>query len=85
MLLTKKIFVRKFKTKEESQEKSEEKSEELKEYINNTLTFIEEESIVKYFNFLKPIDLANKLYEKKDAKKKQKTELVEEIKNRWSN
>ena len=76
-----------FKTKEE---KSEEKSEELKEYINNTLTFIEEESkgisndlIVKYFNFLKPIDLANKLYEKKRCTKK--TELVEEIKNRWSN
>ena len=68
MLSTKKIFVRKFKTKEESQEKSE----ELKEYINNTLTFIEEESIVKYFNFLKPIDLANKLYEKKDAKKTKK-------------
>ena len=47
------------------------------EYINNTLTFIVEESkgisndlIVKYFNFLKPIDLANKLYEKKDAQKK---------------
>ena len=74
MLSTKKIFVSKFKTKEESKEKSE-----LKEYINNTLTFIEEESkgisndfIVKYFNFLKPIDLANKLYEKKDAKKTKK-------------
>ena len=44
--------------------------------INNDL-------FTKYFSFLKPIDLANKLYETNDAKKN--SELVEEIKNRWSN
>ena len=36
-----------------------------------------------YFNFLAPIDLAKKLFETKDKKKN--SELVEEIKNRWSN
>ena len=44
--------------------------------INNDL-------FTKYFSFLKPIDLSNKLYETNDAKKN--SELVEEIKNRWSN
>ena len=38
---------------------------------------------MKYFNFLKPMDLANTLDEKKDAEKN--SELVEETKNRWSN
>ena len=33
---------------------------------------------MKHFNFLKPIDLGNKLYEIKDAKKN--SELVEEVK-----
>ena len=54
------------------------------------MTFIEEESkginndlFTKYFNFIKPIDLANKLCETKDAKKNR--ELVEEIKVRWTN
>ena len=68
-------------------EKSE---EELKEYINNIFTFIEGESedinndlFAKYLNFSKPIDLTKKLYETKDAK--ENSELVEEIKNRWSN
>ena len=58
-----------FKTKEE---KSEEKSEELKEYINNTLTFIEEKSeginhdlFNRYFNFLTPINLAKKIIRNK--------------------
>ena len=37
----------------------------------------------KYFNFLKPSTLANKLYETKNKNKNNK--LVEEIKNRWSN
>ena len=36
-----------------------------------------------YFNFLAPIDLAKKLFETKDKKKN--SELLEEIKNRWSN
>ena len=71
----------KSKTKEENQikrKKSGETDEELKEYINNTFTFIEgklkginNDLLTKYFNFLKPIDLANKLYETKDAKEKQ--------------
>ena len=72
-----------FKTKEE---KSEEK---LKKYINDTFTFIEEKSkgiindlFTKCFNFLKPIDLANKLYGTKDKKKS--NELVGLIKVRWS-
>ena len=73
-----------FKTKEE---KSEEK---FKEYINDAFTFIEEKSkginndlFTKCFNFLKPIDLANKLYGTKDKKKS--NELVGLIKVRWSN
>ena len=37
----------------------------------------------KYNNFLKPIDLAKKLYERKDAK--ESSGIVEEIKNKWSN
>ena len=36
-----------------------------------------------YFHFSAPIDLAKQLYETKDKKKK--SELVEEIKTRWSN
>ena len=77
-----------FKTKEE---KSEEIKEETKEgLINNVIALIERESkdinndlFKKYFNFSEPIDLAKKLFEKKDKKKN--SELVEEIKNRWSN
>ena len=37
----------------------------------------------KYNNFLKAIDLAKKLYERKDAK--ESSGIVEEIKNKWSN
>ena len=37
----------------------------------------------KYFDFSGPIDLADKLLKTKDAK--ENDELVEEIKNRWSN
>ena len=37
----------------------------------------------KYFDFSKSIDLANKLYETKGVKENK--ELVEEIRNRWSN
>ena len=37
----------------------------------------------KHFNFSAPIDLAKKLFETKDKKKN--SDLVEEIKNRWSN
>ena len=37
----------------------------------------------KYFDFSPSIDLANELYKTKDAK--ENSELVEQIKNRWSN
>ena len=73
-----------FKTKEE---KLEETKEEL---TTNTVTFIEKNSkdinndlFQTYFNFLAPIDLATKLFKTKDKKKN--SELVKEIKNRWSN
>ena len=77
-----------FKTKEE---KSEEIKEETKEgLINNVIALIERESkdinndlFKTHFNFSAPIDLAKKLFETKDRKKN--SELVEEIKNRWSN
>ena len=72
-----------FKTKEE---KLEETKEEL---TTNTVTFIEKNSkdinndlFQTYFNFLAPIDLATKLFKTKDKKKN--SELVKEIKNRWS-
>ena len=77
-----------FKTKEE---KSEEKSEmKIEKPINDGIIFIEEKSkdinnylFNKYCNFSALIDLAKKLFETKDKKKN--SELVEEIKNRWSN
>ena len=77
-----------FKTKEE---KSEEKSEEkIEKSIKYGITFIKEKSrdtnnnfFKTCFNFSAPIDLAKKLFETKDKKKN--SELVEEIKNRWSN
>ena len=79
-----------FKTKEEIKEEIKEKSKELKQYINNTFNFIEGKSEVinndlfaKYFNFSKPIDLAKKLHETKDAK--ENSALVDEIKNGRSN
>ena len=72
-----------FKTKEE---KLEETKEEL---TTNAVTFIEKNSkdinndlFQTYFNFLAPIDLATKLFKTKDKKKN--SELVKEIKNRWS-
>ena len=72
-----------FKTKEE---KLEETKEEL---TTNTVTFIEKNSkdinndlFQTYYNFLAPIDLATKLFKTKDKKKN--SELVKEIKNRWS-
>ena len=87
----KNIFPYKDSESKPEEEKAEVKSKEkLKEYINNTFTFIERKSkdinnnlFMKYFNFLKPIDLGNKLYEIKDAKKN--SELLEEVKNRRSN
>ena len=83
---SKKIFPYKNSESKTREEKSGEKSG----YINNTFTLIEEKSeginndlLAKYFTFSKPIDLAKQLHETKDAKKN--SELVEEIKNRWSN
>ena len=81
-----------FKTKEEEiKDKLKEKSqEELKEYINNTFTFIEEQSEVinndlfrKYSDFQHLLIWRKKLFETKDAKENSK--LIEEIKNRWGN
>ena len=70
-----------FKTKEE---KSEEES------INDGIIFIKEKSrninndlFKKYFYISAPIDLAKKLFGTKD--KKNNSELVQEIRNRWSN
>ena len=76
-----------FKTKEE---KSEEIKEETKEeFINNAIPLIKKESkdinndlFKTYFNFSAPIDLAKKLFETEGEKND--SELVEEIKNRWS-
>ena len=76
-----------FKTKEEESEEIKEETKE--ELINNAIALIKKESkdinndlFKTYFNFLAPIDLAKKLFEIKDKKKN--SELVEEIKNRWS-
>ena len=70
--------------------KEEIKEEEKEELINNAIALIKKESkdinndlFKTYFNFSAPIDLAKKLFETKDRKKN--SELVEEIKNRWSN
>ena len=77
-----------FKTKEE---KSEEIKEETKEeFINNTIVLIKKESkdlnndlLKTYSNFSALIDLVKKLFEAKC--KKRNSELVKEIKIRWSN
>ena len=76
-----------FKTKEEESEEIKEETKE--ELINNAIALIKKESkdinndlFKTYFNFLAPIDLAKKLFEIKDKKKN--SELVEEIKKRWS-
>ena len=53
------------------------------EYIENESKEINYELFKKYFNFTVPSALAKKLYKTKDAK--ENSELVEEIRNRWSN
>ena len=53
------------------------------EYIENESKEINYELFKKYFNFIVPSALAKKLYKTKDAK--ENSELVEEIRNRWSN
>ena len=76
------------KQKKKNQKKNQKKK--LEKFINNAIALIEKESkginndLLKiYFNFSAPIDLAKKLFETKDKKKN--SELVEEIKNGWSN
>ena len=64
-----------FKTKEESEENK------FFEHIKNKTKDIDY-SLFYYFDFVKPIDLAKKLFEIKDKKKT--NGFVEEIKNRWS-
>ena len=76
-----------FKAKEvKSEQIKEEKKEEL---INNAIALIKKESkdinndlFKTYFNFSAPIDLSQKLFQTEDEKNN--SELVEEIKNRWS-
>ena len=62
----------------------------LKQKKNNGISFIERKSkdinndlFKKHFDFSMPVDLVKKLFEIKDANKN--SELVEKIKNRWSN
>ena len=77
-----------FRTKEEIKEKS--KKDKIETFINSCNVLIERESkginndlFKKHFDFAAPIDLRKKLFEIKDANKN--SELVEKIKNRWSN
>ena len=79
-----------FKTKEEEEIKEKTKEEKIEEFINNSISFIESKSkdinndlFKEYFDFSTPNDLLKRLLEIKDARKN--SELVEEIKNRWSN
>ena len=85
-----------FKTKEEkSQEESEDESEEnkleqIKDDYKKLIKYIENESkginydlFKDYFDLVVPSALAKKLFETKDKKKS--SNLVKEIKNRWSN
>ena len=91
----KRIFLFKgnvFKAKEEMKENTKEeiKEEEIEGFISDGIALIERESkdinndlFKKHFDFSTPIDLAKKIFEIKDVNKN--SELVEEIKNRWSN
>ena len=88
-------FQIKEESEDESEEKSEEESEEKKseeikddfkrfiEYIENQSKGIGYDLFKNYFNFVVPNALAKKLYETKNKNKSH--ELVEAIKNRWSN
>ena len=75
-------------SEEESEKESEKESEESEEnkifiYIENESDGISYELFEKHFSFVVPSALAKKLFETKDKKKS--SELVKEIKNRWSN
>ena len=67
-----------------NQKKKWEESEENKifKYIENESEDINYELFKKHFSFVVPSALAKKLFETKDKKKN--SELVKEIKNRWS-
>ena len=70
-------------SEEESKEESEEKrSKKFIEYIEKESKGINSDLFKTYFNFSIPSALVKQLYKTKDKKKK--IELVEEIKNRWS-
>ena len=64
-------------------ETEEEEKEEFFKYIEDESNDIGYILFSYYFNFVKPIDMAKKLFEIKDKKKND--DFVEEIKNRWSN
>ena len=70
--------------------KEEIKEEEIEGFISDGIALIERESkdinndlFKKHFDFSTPIDLAKKIFEIRDVNKN--SELVEEIKNRWTN
>ena len=60
----------------------EEKKEEFLKYIEDESKNFGHILFSYYFNFVKPIDMAKKLFEIKDKKKND--DFIEEIKNRWS-
>ena len=92
-------YIAGFQIKEESEEELEEESEEeseekklekIKDDFNKFIEYIENESkginydlFKDYFHFLVPSALAKQLYETKNKNKN--NELVEKIKNTWSN
>ena len=80
------VFTVYYDERHEYQMKSEKEIEEEKEEF---FKYIEDESkhigyifFSYYFNFVKPIDIAKKLFEIKNKKKND--DFVEEIKKRWS-
>ena len=76
------------KSEEESEDESEEESEEERvkkiiEYIENKSKDINYDLFKDYFDLVAPTVLAKKLFETKNKNKN--NELVEKVKNRWSN
>ena len=70
--------------------KQKKNQKKIEKSLNDGITFIKEKSrdinndlFNTYFDFSAPIDLAKKIFETKDKKKN--SELVEQIKTRWSN
>ena len=78
-----------YSSDEEQEEQEEQKEQKEQSKENKFFKYIENESkdisyiwFNHFFNFVKPSDLAKKLFEIKDKKKNNGS--VEEIKNRWS-